>query len=494
MPLPSCVRPRAFSMRWKRSKSRGHFRRRDARARVAHFQHDPVAGRPQRDGDLAVEGELECVGQQVEDDLLPHVPVHVRGLGLRLAFHDQPKPRTLRRRAEYARELRRECRKVRRPVAGARAARLDAREVEQRVHEAQQPHPVAAGDFDLGLRIGTHVLPAIDEEVLERPEHQRERRAKFVAYVREERGLGAVDLRERLCALPFLRVCARVGKAVGELCREQAEEVPVRRVERKARADARDEKARGFMRLGGRDRDDDRRVRRVRPRSGRHAAELPRDVLDDDEAFRAPGFLERPPAVLPASERDRGRRNRVPGGHADAPGQRCLLAVLVDQVDERIGHVERVGLQRFSGDGAGLFRCLAVACPCADVAQRRDPSLGIDLAARLDHGGNDAADAAGHGVVRDRAVSDGEVAFLHESVAVDLEDEILVPVGRAAVVRRLDAGLQDVPDLGPGSRGTAGRAPTDAWTPTPGCTRRCRCSRSPVPTRAGAETGWRAGS
>ncbi len=63
------------------------------------------------------------------------------------------------------------------------------------------------------------------ERVLERAEHQRERRAELVAHVREERGLRAVDLRERLGAPPLLLVGASVGDRGRDLRGDELEEV-----------------------------------------------------------------------------------------------------------------------------------------------------------------------------------------------------------------------------------------------------------------------------
>ena len=54
----------------------------DADAGVAHRELDAApSAAPQRDRDLALEGELEGVGEQVQDDLLPHLAVDVDRLG-----------------------------------------------------------------------------------------------------------------------------------------------------------------------------------------------------------------------------------------------------------------------------------------------------------------------------------------------------------------------------------------------------------------------------
>ncbi len=119
---------------------------RDAAAGIAHRKLHAIAEPSQRDGDFTVEGELERVGQEIEDDLLPHVPVHVHGLGQRRAVEDEPQAGFLDRRSEHAGELGGRRGEVGRLVGRVDASGLDAREVEQRVHQLQQPQAVAVRD------------------------------------------------------------------------------------------------------------------------------------------------------------------------------------------------------------------------------------------------------------------------------------------------------------------------------------------------------------
>src|SRR5205085_7778334 len=109
-------------------------------------------------------------------------------------------PRPLERRAKYAGELGGEGRKIGGFVAGFDAAGLDAREVEQRVDQAQEAQTVAVGDAQRFPRARVELTVAAAERVLQWAEHERERRAKLVAHVGEERGLGAIDGGERLAA------------------------------------------------------------------------------------------------------------------------------------------------------------------------------------------------------------------------------------------------------------------------------------------------------
>src|SRR5947209_2891619 len=61
---------------------------RDAAAGVVHRQLYVIATPREGHADLAVECELERVRQQVEDDLLPHVPVDIHRLGQGRAVDD----------------------------------------------------------------------------------------------------------------------------------------------------------------------------------------------------------------------------------------------------------------------------------------------------------------------------------------------------------------------------------------------------------------------
>jgi hypothetical protein len=110
----------------------------DAGAGVAHRELGGGARLAQRDGDLARERELERVRDEIEDDLLPHPAVDIGRLRERGTIDHEPHARTLDRRAEHAGELGRERRKVDTLIRRFDAARLDAREIEQRVDELEQ--------------------------------------------------------------------------------------------------------------------------------------------------------------------------------------------------------------------------------------------------------------------------------------------------------------------------------------------------------------------
>ena len=120
-------------------------------SRTVSFDASPSVA--QRHVDLTLEGELEGVGEQVEDDLLPHVAVDIDRLGQRRAVDDEPQPGPLDGRAEDARQFGGQGRQIGRLVSRLDAAGLDAREIQQRVDQLQQAQPVAVGDLQpLALR------------------------------------------------------------------------------------------------------------------------------------------------------------------------------------------------------------------------------------------------------------------------------------------------------------------------------------------------------
>ena len=149
--VPSCVRPRAPSTRWKRSKSARQLLRRDAGAGVAHARSSTLRPRrAQRHRDLALERELERVREQVEDDLLPHLAVDVDRLGERRAVDDEPQAGALDRRAEDARELGGERGEIGRLDSDACTRPASMREKSSSVLTSlQQPQRVAVHDLEL---------------------------------------------------------------------------------------------------------------------------------------------------------------------------------------------------------------------------------------------------------------------------------------------------------------------------------------------------------
>src|SRR5262249_55006852 len=116
---------------------------RDADPRVLHRQHDGLVTFGERHRYAALERELERIRQEIQDDLLPHVPVDKdRGPGP-VADHAKRQTCPLDGGAEDARELARQICDVDRLEDRLRSPRFDPREVEERVHETQQPQAVS---------------------------------------------------------------------------------------------------------------------------------------------------------------------------------------------------------------------------------------------------------------------------------------------------------------------------------------------------------------
>ena len=147
--------------------------------------------------------ELEGVREQVEDDLLPHVPIDRDAWPFRRNIDDEAHPDAFDRGAECAGKVRGEDAEVELLERGLGAACLDAREVEQRVDDLEEPERIPVHHREVTMNIGRHRAGGSREEVLERTEHERERRPELVAHVAEKGGLGAVERDERLGSLSF---------------------------------------------------------------------------------------------------------------------------------------------------------------------------------------------------------------------------------------------------------------------------------------------------
>src|SRR5580693_10090371 len=75
---------------------------RDSDARVADTQFHYAVHRLQCEVNLSLERELQGVGEKIQDDLLPHVAIHVYRLREWLACDRKPQTRVFHRRIERA--------------------------------------------------------------------------------------------------------------------------------------------------------------------------------------------------------------------------------------------------------------------------------------------------------------------------------------------------------------------------------------------------------
>ena len=159
---------------------------------------------PQAHRDLACEGELESVGEQVEHDLLPHLPIDIDRL-VEIA-RNRPrsaKPaRSIAERKVLARSRVKQRRSVGSIEACTRPASMREKSSSELTSFSSRSELRCASSQPLAqLRRQSRIGAGL----LERPEHQRERGAKLVADIGEERGLGAIDLGQGLGA-PALRL------------------------------------------------------------------------------------------------------------------------------------------------------------------------------------------------------------------------------------------------------------------------------------------------
>ena len=145
MPVPSCVRDLASLTRWKRSKTWGSA---DSGmpmpvSETWSWARSPRGG--EGDRDAALESVLERVGEEIEDDLLPHVPVDVDHFGKRRAVDGEGEARFFDGGAEDAGEFGGVCGEIGGLIGGLDAAGFDAGEIEEGVDEFEEAEAVAVG-------------------------------------------------------------------------------------------------------------------------------------------------------------------------------------------------------------------------------------------------------------------------------------------------------------------------------------------------------------
>ena len=457
IPLPSCVRPFACSTRWNRSKRRGDLGGGDAGAGVADPELGGPSDLPQRDGQAALEGELEGVGEQVQDDLLPHLAVDVDRPGQGGAVHLQPQAGPLARRAEAAGQVGGEGGEVGGPVRGPGPPRLDPGEVQQGVDQPEQPQPVAVHDLQEGPVCRRDLALGPGQDVLDRTEHQGQRGAELVADVGEEGGLGPIELGQLLGPAALLLVGPCVGDGGGHLPGQQVEEAPIPLVERPAGADARDDEPGQLPLPRPRHRQNDRPPRRLGPGAARQGPESFGQVIELDGLAHRRRPEERP-GGLTALELDDGGAGRGVPPQAGRPGQGQPPTLGVQQVEEGEGQVMRVAGQDPGGglagilDGPGLVRRRRRQLP-----ERPQPPLADGPVGVLGDDAEHPADPPP--VVRDGAVREGMIRLLGEPPPLQEQEEPLVPGRPPRADDRLGPRADVAPDLGPDVPGRPSQGP-----------------------------------
>ena len=184
----------------------------------------------QRRGDLhaPLRRELERVRQQIPQQALELLVVDVQRSAVdRRAERDvEPHAAMVGDRFELCRELGDAPVHVgREHRAEPHAPRLELREVEDLIHEREEPLLVAVHHAERLARLLGERAVAAGEELLERPDGERDRRAELVRDVREELRLQPVELLER--------ADAHVAHRRGDVSRDRDERVDVPLVERR---------------------------------------------------------------------------------------------------------------------------------------------------------------------------------------------------------------------------------------------------------------------
>lgn len=445
MPDPSVERARVPAMRWNRSNSRGSSSAGIPAPGVGDGQLDrAVAVGAQGDRDVAVQGELQRVGQQVEDDLLPGLPVDVDRPGQRRAVHRVVQPGALHRRPEQAAQLGGEGGEVGGLERRAQPSGLQPGEVEQRGDEPSEAQRVAVHDVELRgeparLRRGV-------AQLLDRSHDQGQGRAELVADVREEVGLGAVELGERLRTLTLGLVGARGDQRGLDLPRQEVDEGPVALVEQPERVQPDDQCSpdEGLaLRPGERD---EHGVRRWPvPGAAGQLRQVGGEVVDDGRAALAHRG-ERP------ARRVGHGRVRCDARGADQRGP----AVLGELVDQRERQVLRVAGQRPPGRGVHLRPGPGRPQVGGEVAQRLHAAFAEHAVGVL---GDHAEHPRDRAVLVQRAVGEGVVGLLEVAAAFEEQQEVLAPGGPSAGEHRRDHRADVVPDLGPHLAGGAAERP-----------------------------------
>ena len=192
----------------------------NAHAGVAHAEFHHARTLEKRQVDRTVERELQGVREKVQDDLLPHLPVHVDRLRQRWAVDHEFQAGAHERRPERAGDVGRELGQVGGHVARVQAPGFNARELEERVDQLEQAQLVAIHDLQ-GFALERPVRRC--QGFLGRPEDQRQGRAELVTDVAEEHRLRPIELRQRFGALALRFVGAGVPDGGADLVGDELE-------------------------------------------------------------------------------------------------------------------------------------------------------------------------------------------------------------------------------------------------------------------------------
>ena len=144
---------------------------------------------------------------------------------------------------------------------------FDSREIQQRIDEFQQTHAIPVSDINQAALLPRKIRPLA--HFLQRAEHQRKRRPKFMAHIGKKERLCPIEFGKRFGAPAFLLVRLSIHDCRPDLVSGKLQKIPVLVIETQARADSHDEKPHELMRHVRADWYDHGFGRRIFPRAGR---------------------------------------------------------------------------------------------------------------------------------------------------------------------------------------------------------------------------------
>ena len=397
MPVPSCVRPRAPLDAVEPLEQARQLVGGDADAGVARRVSStrPPASRSAT-AIAALEGELEGVGEQIEDDLLPHLAVDVDRLAAAAGSRRPARsPARSHGRAEDAGQLGGERGEVGRLVAAPATRPASMREKSSSVLTSlQQPQPVAVDDLELLRAVGGGASGLGEQRPRAGPSISVSGVRNSWLTLLEERGLGAVELGQRLGAPPLLLVGPGVGDGGGDLAGHQARRS--RGSRRRARgAGSPRPPAPGRLRLARRDNRQHDGAGRRRParRRRRERVRRPVDEPPDDLGRARRGGPRRPAGSPRCRAVTVARRDALPAVTPCAATQPQARRRRTQVEQRRRARPPGAGPARRAHRAARLLRGCAVAAArpprSRSVRSRRSPSTRVG---GLADGDEDAAD------------------------------------------------------------------------------------------------------
>ncbi len=197
----------------------------------------------------------------------------------------------------------------------------------------------------------------ISHGFLDWPEHQGERRTELMADVGEKRGFCSIDLRQGFGAFALFLIRAGVGNSRRDLGGHELEEATVLFIQTQPRADSRHEQSCELMRRVRPDGNHDRTMWSVRPGTRGHTRKPSGQILDHDGGLRPYGLDYRPWAVprFTVDQTQRAQRGPLVFGEPGRRDQPCVLAIAIEEIDERKGNVLGALGEDFRRRKAGLF-------------------------------------------------------------------------------------------------------------------------------------------